>query len=182
MTRHCVPVLGGGFAFRSPLAFGWSVFRNQQRLPGSCGGTRAMCECGAGPRPPWALPLFTSSPSTRWTWGPACWVSRQGWACLGVWDPSPLAGAAHVPGGSLGLRGVRWGRPIWLREPWGPFPWGSRVFASQLDQSLVDPRGDGSIEQRVLASPSLARVGLMGPCPPQSPAGDPTCVSFAGRD
>lgn len=36
----------------------------------------------------------------------------------------------------------------------GSFSLGQRrVFASQLDQSLVDPRGGGSIEQRVLASP-----------------------------
>ena len=141
-----------------------------------------MSECGAGPRPPWVLPLFASSPSTRWTWGPSCRVSRQGWACLGVWDPQSSGRCSTHPQRVSRPERGEVGPPCPAERALGSFPWGSRVFASQPDQSLVDPRGDQSTKQRVLASPSLARVGLMGPCPPQRPMGDPTCVSFAGRD
>lgn len=61
---------------------------------------------------------------------------------------SPLAGAAHVPRGSLGLRGGEVGPPCPAERALGSFPWGSRVFASQPDQSLVDTRGDQSTEQK----------------------------------
>ena len=48
-ARWCVLVLGGGFAFRSLPALAWSASRNQQKLPGGCGGARAEPDCGFGP-------------------------------------------------------------------------------------------------------------------------------------
>lgn len=108
---------------------------------------------------------------------------RHVWECgAHWWGPQSSGRCSSCPQRVSRSEGGEVGPPRPAERALGSFPWGSRVFASQPDQSLVDPRGDWSTEQRVLASPSLARVGLMGPYPPQRPAGDPTCVSFAGQD